>query len=332
MRLMERLDRACRLAHLARSTRLQYARWVEQFFRFHRHRDGTWRMPAELRGTDVAAFLTHMAVERRLSESSQNQALCAVVFLYQHVLNELPKEHLGDIRALRSTRPRTLPTVLSAAEVARLIDALPPDSDCGLMVRLMYGTGMRIGECCTLRVRDLDFDRLQIMIRQGKGKKDRVVMLPASLRGLLLDHLRSRREMHEHDLHRLAGYVPLPDSVANRSPASERDWGWQYVFPSVTVRYDHNHRGVRWHTTPAHLTRTTAVAARAARIAKRVTPHALRHSFATHLLEQGWDVRQVQTLLGHQSLETTMIYTHVMNKPAVAVQSPLDRLAPAGAA
>jgi len=326
MKLMERLDRCCRLAHLARATREQYARWVGQFLRFHRRCDGSWTPPGELRGADVAAFLTHMAVERRLSESSQNQALCAIVFLYQHVLHGLPKDHLGDVRALRSTRPKTLPTVLSGAEVRRLIDAIPIDSDCGVVVRLMYGTGMRIGEVCTLRVRDLDFDRLQIVIRQAKGKKDRLVMLPGALRGPLSDHLRVRREIHERDLHRLAGYVPLPDSVANKAPRNEREWGWQYVFASVAVRYDERHRGVRWHTTAAHVYRTIAVAARAAGIAKRVTPHALRHSFATHLLEQGWDVRQVQTLLGHASLETTMIYTHVMNRPAMAVTSPLDVL------
>jgi integrase len=248
---------------VARATREQYVRWVKQFLRFHRRRDGSWKPPGELRGPEVAAFLTHMAVERRLSESSQNQALCAIVFLYQFVLDELPKDHLGEIRALRSTRPRTVPTVLSGAEVRALIDALPIDSDCGLMVRLMYGTGMRIGEVCTLRVRDVDFDRCQIVIRQAKGKKDRVVMLPAALRGPVFEHLRVRREMHECDLHRLAGYVPLPDSVANKAPRNEREWGWQYVFPSVTVRYGDDRRGVRWHTTPAHVHRTIAVAARA---------------------------------------------------------------------
>jgi integron integrase len=312
---------------LARSTREQYTRWVEQFLRFHRRCDGAWSAPADLRGPEVAAFLTHMAVERRLSESSQNQALCAIVFLYEHVLDELPKDHLGDICALRSTRPRTLPTVLSGGEVRRLIEAIPSDADCGIMVRLMYGTGMRIGECCTLRVRDVEFDRCQILIRQAKGKKDRVVMLPAALHGPLLEQLRARRELHERDLERLAGYVPLPDSVANKAPCNQREWAWQYIFASVTVRYDQEHRGIRWHTTAAHVHRTIAVAARAAGITKRVTPHALRHSFATHLLEQGWDVRQVQSLLGHVSLETTMNYTHVMNRPAIAVTSPLDRLA-----
>ena len=315
------------MAHLAAPTREQYARWVEQFLRFHRHADGRWRGPEELRGAEVGAFLTHMAVERRLSESSQNQALCALVFLYGNVLgDQLGPGHLGDVRAMRSTRPRTLPTVLSVPEVRRLLAAVPVDSEAGVMVRLLYGTGMRVGVCCTLRVRDVDFDRSQILVRQGKGKKDRALMLPASLRGVLTDHLRARRELHERDLHRNGRWAPLPDAVANKAPAGGQDWAWQFVFVSVTLRYDGRGHGVRWHTTPAHLNRTTTVAARAAGIVKHVTPHALRHSFATHLLEQGWDVRQVQTLLGHGSLETTMIYTHVMNCPAAAVASPLDRL------
>jgi integron integrase len=328
VKLLERLHRACQVAHLAKSTRMQYARWVEQFLRFHRLPDGRWRLPGELRGAEVAAFLTHMAVERRLAESTQNQALCALVFLYETVLaDELGPDHLGDIRALRAARPKTLPTVLSAAEVHRLLAAVPAEGDAGVIVRLLYGTGMRVGEACTLRVRDVDFDRAQILVRQGKGKKDRALMLPATLRGALADHLRGRRELYDRDLSRHAGYVPLPASVSNKAPSNDREWGWQYVFASTALRYDGRCRGVRWHTTPSHLNRTITIAARAAGIAKRVTPHALRHSFATHLLEQGWDVRQVQTLLGHESLETTMIYTHVMTKPAVAVTSPLDRLA-----
>lgn len=179
MKLLERLDRACRMAHLARSTRVQYGRWVEQFFRFHRTANGSWRRPGELFGEDVAAFLTHMAVERRLSASSQNQAICAIVFLYGTVLvDELGPNHLGDIRGLRSMRPRILPTVLSVDEVRRLLAAVPAETETGVIVRLLYGTGMRIGEACTLRVRDIDFDRRQIVVRAGKGDKDRLVMLP----------------------------------------------------------------------------------------------------------------------------------------------------------
>lgn len=280
-------------------------------------------------------FLTHLAVERHLSASSQNQALCALIFLYETVLlDEVGVGHLGDIRAMRSTRPKTLPTVLSVAEVRRLLDAIPDHTEAGTIARLLYGTGMRVGEACTLRVRDVDFDRAAIHVRQAKGNKDRLLMLPEAMRGPLVDHLRGRRELYERDLVRHAGYVPLPEAIVNKAhgrPADERAWAWQYVFASVTARYadgpDGVQRGTRWHTTPAHLGRVIGVAARAAGIVKRVTPHALRHSFATHLLEQGWDVRQLQTLLGHESLETTMIYTHVMNRPAVAVTSPLDRLA-----
>lgn len=330
MKLLQRLDATCWRDHLANATREQYKRWVEQFLRFHRRPDGTWRGPEDLRGPEVGAFLTYLAVERRLAESSQNQALCAIVYLYGQVLgDELGKDHLGDIRGLRSTRPKLLPTVLSVPEVQRLLSAM--EGEMGLMVRLLYGTGMRIGECCTLRVRDVDFDRSQIMVRQGKGKKDRMLMLPSSLHGPLTDHLRMRREMHERDLQAHGGYVPLPDSVSNRAPGNEREWAWQYVFASSMARYnpgpDGKLRGVRWHRSPAFLHRALGAAARAVGIAKRVSPHTLRHSFATHLLEQGWDIRQVQTLLGHVSVETTMIYTHVMNKPGVTVASPLDRMA-----
>ncbi|MGB7160630.1 MAG: phage integrase N-terminal SAM-like domain-containing protein [Tepidisphaeraceae bacterium] len=183
MKLLQQLDRACRLAHLARSTREQYGRWVEQFFRFHRGLDGRWRGPAELRGEDVAAFLTHMAVERRLSASSQNQAICALVFLYETVLaRELEPDHLGDIRGLRSNRPRTLPTVLSTGEVRRLLAAIPADTETGVIVRLLYGTGMRIGEACTLRVRDVDFDRGQGRDSPGEGKQRPVGDAPVELR------------------------------------------------------------------------------------------------------------------------------------------------------
>jgi integron integrase len=277
----------------------------------------------------VAALLTHMAVERRLSESSQNQALCAIVFLYGQVLNdELGPDHLGDIRALRSTRPKRLPTVLSVHEIQRLIAHLPAYER--LIVRLLYRTGLRISECCTLRVRDLDFDRGLILVVQGKGKKYRVVML----RGDLEDHLQTRRELHERDLSRLAGYVPLPDSIANKVDQDGRAWMWQYVFASTVIRYgpgpDGRQRGMRWHVTPSHLGQSIKSAARAAGIVKRVTPHTFRHSFATYLLEARYDIRQVQTLLGHADVSTTMIYTHVMNKPQIGVMSPLDRLSPRG--
>jgi integron integrase len=264
-----------------------------------------------------------------VSASSQNQALCAIVFLYKHVLiEELGQDHQGRFRFERAKRPVRVPTVLSSGEVERLVAAMEPHSMSRLMVELMYGAGLRVAECCTLRVRDIDFERRQIVVRGGKGDKDRIVMLPARCASALTEQVRRARHRHARDARHDGGYVPLPDPLAKKAPYTERDWRWQYVFPSVVMRRDESGRGFRWSTDPSALDRKLRQAARVAGIAKRVSAHTLRHSFATHLLEAGYDVRQVQTLLGHVSLETTMIYTHLINKPAVAVQSPLDRLAP----
>lgn len=195
-----------------------------------------------------------------------------------------------------------------------------------LMTEILYGTGMRVSECCTLRVRDVDFERGQIVVRGGKGDKDRIVMLPGSLRGQLEAQVGVVRERHELDVAVGGGYVPVPDSVANKVKYAERDWRWQYLFPSAVMRRDETDRGFRWHADAGALSRVITVASKRSGVSKRVTPHTFRHSFATHLLEAGYDVRQVQELLGHEKLQTTMIYTHVMDRPAVAVRSPLDRL------
>ncbi len=286
-----------------------------------------WRHPRELGAVDVGNFLTHLAVERRLAASTQNQAANAIVFLYRHVLaDELPADHLGRFVAERSRRPRRVPTVLSENEVRRLIAEMAPDSVRTLMVRLLYGTGLRVMECCTLRLRDLDFDRQQVIVRGGKGDKDRMVMLPASLREDLQKQMRRVRHRHERDLARGGGCVPVPAVLENKVHYAEMDWRWQFLFPSIVMRVDEKGRGTRWHADPGVLDRFIRNAARAAGIGKRVTCHTFRHSFATHLLEAGYDVRQVQTLLGHANLKTTMLYTHVMNKPAISVVSPLDRV------
>jgi integron integrase len=281
---------------------------------------------------DVEAFLNDLVVRRRLSASAQNQALCALVFLYTHVLEDvLPQDHLGKFLLQRSRRPKRIPTVLSYQEVRRVIDALPPDHNCRLPLELMYGTGLRVGEVCVLRVRDIDLGRAQIIVRAGKGDKDRVVMLPATLHLRLagqLDHVRSR---WRRDLDRGGGYAPVPDPLLHKRPRAGHELPWQFVFPSGTLHRDCDGRGTRWHLHPASLDRAVYVAAARAGIGKRVTCHAFRHSFATHLLEAGYDIRQVQTLLGHAALKTTMIYTHVMNRPAIAVVSPLDRAAVAAA-
>jgi integron integrase len=326
MKLLDRVRDVGVRRHLSSATIECYRRWVVRYLSFHR-RDGVWRHPRELAATEVEGFLTYLAKERRSSASTQNQATNAIVFLYQQVLvDELGAEHLGKFEAERSPRRRRVPTVLSTGEVIDLIEAIREGSMHRLMVELLYGTGLRVMECCTLRLRDLDLDRRQIIVRGGKGDRDRVVMLPETLRGRLVEQIRRVRARHERDLRRGGGFVPLPAVLENKVPYARDDWRWQYLFPSGTLRKDEAGRGCRWHAHPGVLSRTVKEAAVRAQVGKRVTPHAFRHSFATHLLEAGYDIRQVQTLLGHAKLETTMIYTHVMNKPAIAVVSPLDRV------
>jgi integron integrase len=313
--------------HLARATIGCDQAWIAGFLRFSRQSD-RWRHPGELFASDVERFLTHLARDRRLSASSQNQAACAIVFLYRQVLaGELGQDHLGQFEAERSRRPTRVPTVLSPDEARRIIGVLPTRSAHKLMVELLYGAGLRLNECCTLRLRDVDFDRRQILVRGGKGDRDRIVMLPARSVRALVEQARRVRQIHQHDLLRQGGYVPLPPSLAHKAPYSASDYRWQFLFPSAMLRRDASEKGFRWHTDPGRLDHAIRAATREAGIHKRVTAHTFRHSFATHLLEQGWDIRQVQSLLGHAHLATTMVYTHVMNRPSVAVTSPLDRLA-----
>ena len=327
MKLLERLASVGKRRRLSPLTVECYQRRVRRFLVFHK-RGEDWRHPAELGGAEVEAYLNDLARKRRVSASTQNQALNAIVFLYRRVLvDELGEGHLGRFAAERAKRPGRVPTVLSADEVRRVIAEMESGSMHRLMAELLYGTGMRVMECCTLRLRDLDFDREQILIRGGKGDQDRIVMLPRSLTRRLSDQTRRVRTRHERDVSKGGGYVPLPDVLSNKCPYAEQDWRWQFLFPSALLRRDDSGHGLRWHADPAALARKMRAATSAAQISKRVSPHTFRHSFATHLLEAGHDVRQVQTLLGHANLKTTMIYTHVMNRPATAVTSPLDRLA-----
>jgi integron integrase len=326
MKLLDRMETVGKRRHLSPRTIRCYQSWVKDFLRFHRGDGGRWRHPHELAEREVEAYLTYLAVKRKLSSSSQNQATNALVYLYKQVLgDELGKDHLGKFAAERSRRRGRLPTVLSVAEVRRVLDAIE-GATWRLMTELLYGTGMRVSECCGLRVRDVDFDRNQIMIRCGKGDKDRIVMLPDRLHEPLEAQVAQVRDRHESDMAVDGGYVPVPDSVANKVKYAQRDWRWQYLFPSAVMRRDEADRGFRWHADPGALSRVITVACKRSGVVKRVTPHTFRHSFATHLLEHGYDVRQVQLLLGHEKLDTTMIYTHVMDRPSVAVQSPLDRL------
>jgi integron integrase len=325
MKLLDRFRGVCAQRHFSPRTVECYEVWIRQFLCHFRGADGSWRHPHELRGAQLGQFLTHLAQKRRLSASSQNQALNALVFLYQQVLvDELGEDHLGKIDAVRVRRPAKVPTVLSVGEVMRVIEAIPQDSLHRLMVELLYGCGLRLMECCTLRIRDVDFERAQIIVRDAKGMKDRIVMLPRSTEPRWRKRIDRVEQRWRADLAIEGGYVPVPDSIAHKRPSACRELSWQYVFPSGVLRRDASGRGFRWHAHPSVLDRVVGMAARDAQVRKRVSCHTFRHSFATHLLEAGYDIRQVQKLLGHDALKTTMIYTHVMNKPAVAVKSPLD--------
>lgn len=321
MKLLDQYVQACKMRHLARNTRHIYRRWVVEFLQFHRQRTGAWKHPADMGTRDIEAFLTHLAVNRRVAESTQNQAFSAILFLYRHVL----KKELGPIDALRAKRPKRVPTVLSHDEVRRLFAALPVGCTWRLMIELMYGTGLRVSECCKLRVIDLDFARGQLLIRDTKGKQDRLTMLPGTLAERLKQQVEFVRLRHERDARRGHGFAPVPTSLEHKRHTASGEIRWQFVFASSVVRPDEETgRMLRWYTSPAAVEKAIKKAADVAGLDKRVTCHTLRHSFATHLLEAGHDVRTVQQLLGHKNVETTMIYTHVMQHGVAGVRSPLD--------
>ncbi|MEJ2481481.1 MAG: integron integrase, partial [Acidihalobacter sp.] len=293
----------------------QYLQWIRRFILFHEKRH-----PREMGAPEVEAFLTHLAVQRQVSASTQNQALSALLFLYRDVLNiDLP--WLADVT--RAKRPQRLPVVLTRDEVQAVLARM--SGTYGLMASLLYGTGMRLMECVRLRVHDVDFARSEIMIRDGKGAKDRVTMLPASVVPALQEHLQKRRALFEDDLRAGKASVYLPYALAEKYPNAPAEWGWQYVFPAGSYSVDPR-SGVerRHHIDEKLLQRAMKKAVQAAGIVKPATPHTLRHSFATHLLERGQDIRTIQELLGHKDVATTMIYTHVMNKGGRGVVSPLD--------
>jgi len=318
LRLREQVREVMRFKHYAVRTEETYWGWMKQFIVFHGKRH-----PREMGAVEVHEFLTYLAVERQVAVATQNQALNSLVFLYGEVLHQ----PLGQLEVFtRPTRPARLPVVLGAGEVQRLLAAV--GGRYGLVVRLLYGTGMRVMEGLRLRVKDVDFERGQIMVRDGKGGKDRVTLLPESLRAGLAEHLKRVRLMHEEDLREGFGRVYLPGALARKYPEAEREWGWQWVFPAER-RSRNRESGLerRHHVQEENVQRAVKKAAVAAGLTKRVSPHVLRHCFATHLLENGYDIRTVQELLGHKDVATTMIYTHVMKKPGLGVRSPLDAAA-----
>jgi integron integrase len=316
-KLLDKVRERIRLKHYSIRTEQAYTHWVKRYILFHGKRH-----PLEMGKVEIEAFLTSLAVERNVSASTQTQALSALLFLYKEVLG-LDFPWLTEVT--RAKRPRRLPSVLTVDEVRRLMQAVD-DALMDLLVRLLYGTGMRLLECLRLRVKDVEFVRREIVVREGKGNKDRVTMLPDSLSERLRAQVEFMRAQHAVDLEHGHGEVWLPDALAVKYPNAAKALPWQYVFPAAGFSSDPHSGAVRrHHVDEKRGQRAVKRAADQAGLTKLVSPHTLRHSFATHLLEGGYDIRTVQQLLGHKDVSTTMIYTHVLNKGGRGVVSPLDR-------
>ena len=316
--LLTQLRSAIRTRHYSPRTEEVYVQWVRRFIRAC----GT-RHPRELGSGDVTRFLSDLAVDSKVSASTQNQALAAILFLYRDVL-EVP---VGWLTALvRAKRGVRVPVVLTRDEVRSVFQGLQGRAP-SLVVQLLYGTGMRLLEALRLRVKDVDFGANQITVREGKGDRDRLTMLPQRLKGRLLSHLAEVRVQHERDIALGAGWVALPGAVGVKYIQAGREWGWQWVFPASRCHDDaETGQRRRHHLHETVVQRAFKQSVRAAGISKPASCHTLRHSFATHLLESGYDIRTVQELLGHRNVATTMIYTHVLNRGGMGVRSPADML------
>lgn len=314
--ILKRVCREIRRRNYSWRTEKTYSTWIRQFLRFHNSSD-----PAGLGTPDVEAFLNYLVQDRNVASSTQNQALCALVFLYTQVL----RKEIGRFKSIkRAKKPKVLPVVLSEIEVTSLFRQM--DGIESLAARLLYGAGLRLSEGVSLRIQDVDFDYYQIEVRDGKGRQDRVTMLPESLVPELREQIRKVERLHKRDLKNGFGETILPKALAVKYPNAPWQTRWQYLFPSKgrrkssrTGRYHRHHLSMR------RIQKAVSSAARKSGIDKKVSPHVLRHSFATHLLRQGYDIRTVQELLGHKNVKTTMKYTHVLNRGGKGVISPLDR-------
>jgi len=314
-KLLDQVHTALRARHYSRRTEKSYVRWILRFILFNGKRH-----PADMGEREITSFLSMLATRRKVSASTQNQALSAILFLYRVVLLQKFDWLDGIVKAKRPVR---LPIVLSREEVKAILGHMRGTP--WLMASLMYGAGLRLLECARLRVKDVDFSMGEITVRDGKGRKDRVTMLPYALRAPLAEHIEQVKRQHDKDLRRKLGSVELPDSLERKYPRAAWEWGWQWVFPATKFYLDRaSGRYRRHHLHESVVQRAMKEAVRMAGIAKPASCHTLRHSFATHLLEAGYDIRTIQELLGHSDVSTTMIYTHVLNKGGRAVRSPLD--------
>ncbi len=314
-KLLEQVSDKIRLKQYSYKTGQSYINWIKRYILFHEKKH-----PAEMGARELESFLTHLAVDKKVAASTQNQALSAILFLYREVL-KLPLEPGNQF--VGAQRTKVLPVVLTKTEVQQILACLSGTAK--LAAQLMYGSGLRVNEVVSLRVKDLDFEQRQVVVRAGKAAQDRLSMLPETLIAPLQQQLARVETLHQQDLQHGYGRVYLPNALARKYPNAELEWIWQYVFPSTKISKNWEDGVMRRHyTSPATVQKAVSQAARAAKIPKRVTPHAFRHSFATHLLEAGYDIRTVQELLGHKNVQTTMIYTHGLNKGPKAVRSPLD--------
>jgi integron integrase len=318
-KLLDRVRSDLRVKHYSIRTERAYIDWIRRFILFHGKRH-----PNEMGEQEISAFLTHLAVDRHVAASTQNQALCALLFLYQQVL-QLKLDFIDDVARVK--RPAKIPVVFTREEARAVLDQL--EGEYQLMSELLYGSGLRLMECVRLRVKDIDFGYGQIIVRDGKGLRDRVTLLPELLRRPLQLHLERVKELHLRDVAKGGGRVYLPFALRRKYPSVARSWAWQYVFPAAKVSTDpRSHEIRRHHIGEKNLQNAVKLAIRHAGVAKAASCHTFRHSFATHLLENGYDIRTVQELLGHKDVSTTMIYTHVLNKPGLAIRSPLDEKRP----
>jgi integron integrase len=317
LKLLDQVSEVMRFKHYSIRTERTYREWIKRFIVFHQKRH-----PREMGAFEVERFLSDLAVRGKVAASTQNQAFNALLFLYRQVLHQ----DIGQIEGVeRAKRPERLPVVLTREEVERVLGVMTGTYQ--LMARILYGAGLRLMECVRLRVKDVDFGQNQILVRDGKGFKDRVTLLPEFVQGSVKEHLKRVKILHEEDLARGNGQVHMPYALERKYPNANREWGWQYVFPAVGASRDpRSGRVQRHHVNEQKLQRAVKEAIRASGVIKPGSCHTFRHSFATHLLEAGYDIRTVQQLLGHKDVSTTQIYTHVMRKPGMGVRSPLDSL------